>query len=109
MREMLLQEAASVEDASPTWRPETLEHGLSVNEDRFMSCWRRTRRRHVEEKGWQIDSAAMRPYEGFKTFTIPSPARRENPDFSWVLETVPLKPPVLSGTDPQVDSEVDAA
>ncbi len=109
LREILLQDAAIVENASPNWLPETLEHELSVNEDRFMSFWRRTRRRHVEEKGWQIDSAAMRPYEGFKTFTIPSPARRENPDFSWVLETVPLKPPVLSGTDPQVDSEVDAA
>ena len=78
---------------------------ISVNADRFVSF----RRWHVEEIGWQIDSAAMRPYEGFKTFTIPSPARRENPDFSWVLETVPLKPPVLSGADSEVDSEVDAA
>ena len=94
LKEILLQDAAIVEHASPNWLPETLANELSVKEDKFMSFWRQTRRRHIEEKGWQIDSQAMVPHKGFKTFTIPSPARRSHPEIRWVLETVPLKPPV---------------
>ena len=86
------QDAAIVEQSQPNWLPETLENELSVQHDRFMSNWRGTRRRHIEEFGWQIDSQALKPYEGFKTFTIPSPARREHPEIKWVLDTVPLKP-----------------
>jgi phenylpropionate dioxygenase-like ring-hydroxylating dioxygenase large terminal subunit len=92
LREILLQDAAIIEQASPNWLPETLENELSVVQDKFMSFWRATRRRHIEEKGWQIDSAALRPHDGFKTFTIPSPGRREHPEIKWVLDTVPLKP-----------------
>lgn len=92
LREILLQDAAIVENASPNLLPETLENELSVVQDKFMSYWRATRRRHIEEFGWQIDSQALRPHEGFKTFTIPSPARREQPELRWVLDTVPLKP-----------------
>lgn len=86
------QDAAIVEQSQPNWLPETLENELSVQHDRFMSHWRNTRRRHVEELGWQIDTAALKPYEGHKAFTIPSPGRRENPQIKWVLDTVPLKP-----------------
>ena len=64
-----------------------------------MSYWRATRRRHIEELGWQIDSVALCPHEGFKVHTIPSPARRERPDIDWVLDTVPLKAPIR-GTQP---------
>lgn len=95
LRDILLQDAAIVENASPNWLPENLENELSVVQDKFMSFWRATRRRHVEEMGWQIDSAALRPYEGYKAFTIPSPARREHPEIKWVLDTVPLKPATL--------------
>ena len=86
------QDAAIVEQSQPNWLPETLENELSVQHDRFMSGWRSARRRHIEEFGWQIDSQALKPHEGFKTFTIPSPARRQNPEIKWVLDTVPLKP-----------------
>jgi phenylpropionate dioxygenase-like ring-hydroxylating dioxygenase large terminal subunit len=92
LMEIFHQDAAIVENSQPNWLPETLENELSVQHDRFMSGWRATRRRHVEEKGWQIDSAALRPYEGFKTFAIPSPQRRERPDLKWVIDPVPLKP-----------------
>ena len=86
------QDAAIVEASQPNWLPETLENELSVQHDRFMSGWRAARRRHIEEFGWQIDSQALKPHEGFKSFTIPSPGRREHPEIKWVLDTVPLKP-----------------
>ena len=94
LKEILLQDAAIVENAAPNWLPESMENELSVMEDKFMGFWRATRRRHVEEMGWQIDSAALKPYEGYKAFTIPSPRRRENPNIKWVLDTVPLHAPV---------------
>lgn len=92
LMEIFDQDAAIVEQSQPNWLPETLENELSVQHDRFMSSWRSMRRRHIEEFGWQIDSQALRPHEGFKTFTIPSPGRREHPEIKWVLDTVPLKP-----------------
>lgn len=91
LRDVFLQDANIVENSQPNWLPETMENELSVVQDKFMSFWRATRRRHVEEMGWQIDSAALRPYAGYKAFTIPSPARREHPQIKWVLDTVPLK------------------
>ncbi len=93
LKEILLQDAEIVENASPNWLPESMENELSVMEDKFMSFWRATRRRHVEEMGWQIDSAALKPYAGIKAFTIPSPGRQEHPEIRWVLDTVPLTAP----------------
>ena len=92
LKEILYQDAAIVEHAAPNWLPETLANELSVQEDKFMSFWRQTRRRHIEEMGWQIDSLALKSHEGYKAHTIPSPGRREHPDIRWVLDTVPLKP-----------------
>ncbi|MCA0900882.1 aromatic ring-hydroxylating dioxygenase subunit alpha [Microbulbifer agarilyticus] len=82
-----------VADLSPNYLPESLEHEVSVEQDKFMSAWRMIRRKHIEEKGWKIDTKAMKPYEGEKVFTIPSPARRLNPHFKWALDTVPLIAP----------------
>ena len=104
--EILLQDAAIVENASPNWLPETMENELSVMEDKFMSFWRNTRRRHIEEKGWQINSQALVPHQGFKTHTIPSPGRRENPEIRWVLDTVPLNPPTREAK--QFEGSADA-
>lgn len=94
LMEIFEQDAAIVEHSSPNWLPETLENELSVKEDKFMSFWRQTRRNLIEERGWQIDSQALKPYEGIKAFTIPSPGRRQHKDIKWVLDTVPLKPAV---------------
>lgn len=82
-----------VRDLSPNYLPETLETEVSVEADKFMGAWRTIRRKHIEEKGWKIDTKAMKPFEGEKVFTIPSPARRTNPHFKWALDTVPLVPP----------------
>jgi hypothetical protein len=59
-----------------------------------MGAWRKVRKVHVEEKGWKIDTKALEPFAREKVFTIPSPARRTNPELRWALETVPLVAPV---------------
>ena len=88
------EDAAIVEALSPHYLPESLESEVSVEQDKFMGAWRKVRKVHVEEKGWKIDSRAMQDFAGEKVFTIPSPARRSNPDLRWALETVPLVSPV---------------
>ncbi|MEX0828053.1 MAG: aromatic ring-hydroxylating dioxygenase subunit alpha [Haliea sp.] len=85
------EDAAIVESLSPNYLPESLENEVSVEQDKFMSAWRKVRRDHID-KGWKIDSKAMKPYVSEKVFTIPSPARRNNPEMKWVLDTVPLSP-----------------
>lgn len=65
----------------------------NVNTPLFYA-WRRVRKKHIEEKGWKIDSRAMESLLQEKVFTIPSPARKSNPEFRWALETVPLVEPV---------------
>ena len=67
---------------------------MSVKDDKFMSTFRTARRRLIEQKGWQIDSKAVAEHKGRKVLTIPSPGRRERPDIDWVIDTVPLVPPV---------------
>ena len=50
----------------------------------------------------------MKPHLEDKVFTIPSPARRNNPELRWALETVPLVPPLRSGlsaVDPVEDKQ----
>ena len=91
------EDAAIVQALSPHYLPESLENEVSVEQDKFMSAWRKVLRTHIEEKGWKIDTAAMEPQLKDKVFTIPSPARRSNPELRWALETLPLVPPVRSG------------
>ncbi|GAA5525480.1 carnitine monooxygenase oxygenase subunit [Microbulbifer aestuariivivens] len=95
------EDGAIVSELSPNYLPETLEHEVSVEQDKFMSAWRMIRRKHIEEKGWKIDTKAMKPFEGEKAFTIPSPARRANPHLNWALETVPLVAPIRSSAPVQ--------
>ena len=88
-RNVFQQDAEVVEALSPNYLPETLENEVSVEQDKFMGAWRVIRRKHID-MGWKIDTRAMKAYEGEKVFTIPSPARKTNPDLKWALETVPL-------------------
>ena len=102
------EDAAIVEALSPHYLPQTLEAEVSVEQDKFMSAWRKVLRTHIEEKGWKIDTAAMEPRLRDTVFTIPSPARRSNPELRWALETVPLVAPVRSGlsaVDPVEDQQ----
>jgi hypothetical protein len=98
------EDLAIVEAASPNYLPDTLANELSVKQDRYMGTWRALRRRHIEEKGWQIDSWAMAPHAGKKVFCIPSPMRREHPEIDWVLEEVPLVAPQRKSTSAELRS-----
>lgn len=91
-RKVLLEDADIVAELSPNYLPETLEGEVSVEQDKFMSAWRKVRRDHIE-KGWKIDTKAMEPFAGEKVFTIPCPERRSQPDMKWALDSVPLVPP----------------
>ncbi len=88
------EDAEIVESLSPHYLSDTLEAEVSVEQDKFMSAWRKVLRVHSEEKGWKIDTPAMEPLLREKVFTISSPARRSNPDLRWALDTVPLVPPL---------------
>ena len=88
------EDAEIVEALSPHYLSDTLESEVSVEQDSFMGAWRKVLRVHSEEKGWRIDTSAMEPLLKDKVFTIPSPARRANPDLRWALDTVPLVPAV---------------
>ena len=96
LRKIFAEDAAIIERAAPNYLPETLMNELSVKDDKFMSSFRAARRRLVEQKGWQIDSRAVAEHAGRKVLTIPSPQRRIHDDIDWVIDTVPLVPPVAS-------------
>ena len=93
-QKLLQQDEEIVESLSPHYLSDALEAEVSVEQDKFMSAWRKVLRVHSEEKGWKIDTPAMEPLIKEKVFTIPSPARRANPDLRWALDTVPLVPPL---------------
>ncbi|WP_231871121.1 hypothetical protein [Halioglobus sp. HI00S01] len=94
------EDADIVEALSPHYLPESLENEVSVEQDKFTGAWRKVRKVHVEKHGWKIDSKAMALHEGEKIFTIPSPARRRNPELRRALETVPLIEPSNPSSGP---------
>ncbi len=67
----------------------------------------RKRLRLIEQNGWQIDCAKVAEAAGRKVLTIPSPHRRDHPGLDWVMETVPLVPPVSTSAplNPVEDGE----
>jgi phenylpropionate dioxygenase-like ring-hydroxylating dioxygenase large terminal subunit len=99
------EDAEIVEALSPHYLPQTLEAEVSVEQDKFMGAWRKVLRTHIEDKGWKIDSKAIEQLKEDKVFTIPSPARRSNPDLRWALDTVPLIPAVRPPLRPVSDEE----
>lgn len=94
LRRILREDAAIVEAASPNYLPDTLAHEMSFGDDKFIRTFRAARRKLIEERGWKIDSRAVAEHRGAKALTVPSPARRELPDMRWVIDTVPLVPPI---------------
>mgnify|MGYP001591786546 CR=1 FL=1 len=94
LRKIFAEDTVIVERAAPNYLPERLMHEMSVKDDKFMSTFRTARRRLIEQKGWQIDSSGVAEHKGRKVLTIPSPGRREHPEIDWVIDTVPLVPPV---------------
>ena len=107
LRKVFAEDTIIVERAAPNYLPERLMHEMSVKDDKFMSTFRAARRRLIEQKGWQIDSEKVAAAKGRQVLTIPSPHRRENPDIEWVMDTVPLVPPVTQPAplNPVTDSD----
>ena len=93
LKTVLSEDTAIVEQSRPFYLAETLDNEVSVKSDRFMSTYRKMRRQLIEEKGWQIDSQALKLYEGRKLFAIPSPSRRQAQlqGIEPVLPLIPLK------------------
>lgn len=107
LRKIFAEDSIIVERAAPNYLPEHLLNEMSVKDDKFMSTFRNARRRLIEQNGWQIDSAKVADAKGRKVLTIPSPQRRTMPDLDWVMDTVPLVPPVSASAplNPVEDGE----
>jgi phenylpropionate dioxygenase-like ring-hydroxylating dioxygenase large terminal subunit len=111
LERVLTEDANIVEASNPYYLPETLVNEVSVKSDRFMSTFRMARRKHIEQKGWEIDLVERDKSKGRKVLTIPCPARREAEaeGRGWVFEAMPLVPAitkVISASD--FEKEVDA-
>ena len=94
LRRILHEDAAIVEAASPNYLPDNLAHEMSFGDDKFIRTFRAARRKLIEQRGWKIDTRAIADGHGEQAFTIPSPARRQLSDMRWVIDTVPLVPPI---------------
>jgi phenylpropionate dioxygenase-like ring-hydroxylating dioxygenase large terminal subunit len=89
------QDAAILEYVAPELLPVYLHEELTVKPDAIMVAWR-NKRRALIEKGWAIDSDAMkRDVEGRRAMVMPSPARSEGAPHAndYLLKSVPLLNP----------------
>ncbi|WP_284236285.1 hypothetical protein, partial [Gluconobacter cerinus] len=93
---ILKEDADIVEASNPYYLPETLANEVSVKSDKFMSTFRMARRKHIEEKGWQIDLEARDKFQGRKVLTVQSPVRKaaEMEGQGWVFEKMPTVAPI---------------
>ncbi len=96
LRKIFAEDATIINAAAPNYLPDNLANEMSVKDDKFMSGFRSARRRCIEERGWKIDTVEAAKFDGRKVLNIPSPLRRERSDLEWVIDTVPLVPPVRS-------------
>jgi phenylpropionate dioxygenase-like ring-hydroxylating dioxygenase large terminal subunit len=86
------QDAAIMEYVAPELLPVYLHEEVSVRSDAIMVAWR-NKRRELIERGWAIDSKAMRlDIDGRRAMVMPSPARAEGQPHAkdFLLKTVPL-------------------
>jgi phenylpropionate dioxygenase-like ring-hydroxylating dioxygenase large terminal subunit len=86
------QDREIMEYVAPELLPIYLHEEVTVRPDAIMVAWR-NKRRELIEKGWAIDSDAMRrDVDGRRAMVMPSPARAEgSPNArNFLLKTVPL-------------------
>lgn len=86
------QDSAIMEYVAPELLPVYLHEEVSVRSDAIMVAWRNIRRELIE-KGWAIDTDAMkRDVDGRRAMVMPSPARAEGSPVArnFLLKTVPL-------------------
>ena len=100
------EDTVIVERVAPDFLPADLSNELSVKDDKFMSSFRAARRKLIEQKGSRIDTVRMAQNRGQKVMAIPSPQRPLHPDIKWVMDTVPLLPPLAQPVqEPVADGE----
>jgi phenylpropionate dioxygenase-like ring-hydroxylating dioxygenase large terminal subunit len=86
------QDTAIMEYVAPELLPVYLHEEVSVKSDAIMVAWR-NKRRELIEKGWAIDTDAMkRDVDGRRAMVIPSPARAPGSPVArnFLLKTVPM-------------------
>jgi hypothetical protein len=86
------QDAAIMEYVAPELLPVYLHEEVTVKPDALMVAWR-NKRRELIEKGWAIDSDAMkRDVDGRRAMVMPSPARAQGAPHAkdFLLKSVPL-------------------
>jgi phenylpropionate dioxygenase-like ring-hydroxylating dioxygenase large terminal subunit len=86
------QDAAIMEYVAPELLPVYLHEEVTVRPDAIMVAWRNLRRELIE-KGWAIDTHAMKmDVDGKRAMVMPSPARAPGSPVArnFLLRTVPL-------------------
>ena len=83
------EDIAILETLRPTRTPESNTKEVLLPGDAAVISYRECLS-DWDERGWRIDSRALREQTGDVAFAIPSPARRESGN--WVLDPVPLIP-----------------
>jgi phenylpropionate dioxygenase-like ring-hydroxylating dioxygenase large terminal subunit len=86
------QDREIMEYVAPELLPIYLHEEVTVRPDAIMVAWR-NKRRELIERGWAIDTDAMkRDVDGRRAMVIPSPARAEGAPHArnFLLKTVPL-------------------
>ncbi len=99
VRKIFLQDQRIVENIRPELLPFDLTEEVHVKSDRIQNIYRRMRQ-HFMEMGWGIDTQRIRSeYSGRHNVIIPSPGRREHPEWSaaWSGRELPLKTPPPGG------------
>jgi phenylpropionate dioxygenase-like ring-hydroxylating dioxygenase large terminal subunit len=78
-----------LENLWPIRTPDTMNKELLTDGDVILIRYRE-HLKEWENRGWHIDTSALKAAEGDIAYAIPSPARRNSGN--WILDPVPLKP-----------------
>lgn len=92
---VVLQDRTVLEDLHPVETPLTNNHEYFVPSDVAIGRYRE-KLAAWEQRGWRIDSEALRRKDSSVAYAIPSPARRNTK--GWILDTVPLLKPAEQET-----------
>ncbi len=97
VEKIFLQDQGTVEAQRPELLPYDLAAELHVRSDAIQIAYRQMRNKYLD-MGWGIDLHLIESeYSRHQATVIPSPARRNNPEFAnaWVMREVPTKGAVL--------------
>jgi phenylpropionate dioxygenase-like ring-hydroxylating dioxygenase large terminal subunit len=84
------EDIAIVSELYPVRTPQSSTREILISGDECIGEYR-SRLKDWENRGWRIDTRALRQHNGDRAFAIPCPERRNSGN--WVLDSVPLMPP----------------